>query len=93
MQIDYGLHVRVSFASNVCSISHIRLSQTLLRQCMDDVMSLLRYSPPVDEEIPEEEAPPTAKPMSRKEREREAKKAEEDEAEQVRTAGRAGRCV
>ena len=60
---------------------------------MDDIMSLLRYSPPVHEEIPEEEAPPTAKPMSRKEREREAKKAEEDEAEQVRTAGRAGRCV
>ena len=55
--------------------------EMLLRQCMDDVVVLMRYQVPADEEIPEEEAP--AKPVSRKEKEREAKKAEED-AEQVR---------
>ena len=49
---------------------------------MDDITTVMRYQPPVDEEIPEEETP-AAKPVSRKEKERDAKKAEE-EAEQVR---------
>ena len=56
--------------------------EMLLRQCMEDITAVMRYQPPVDEEIPEEETP-AAKPVSRKEKERDAKKAEE-EAEQVR---------
>ena len=60
-------------------ITNFLLLQALLRQCMDDITALLRYTPPQEEEIAEEEVP--AKPLSKKEKRQQEQ--EQEEADQV----------